>query len=1419
MSALPTVPRVLSKSTLSLYLRTGCDRELYLSLFKGKPEVLAAAGLPGPLKSRPNVQLVTGAGRDFENDQYKMLAAKIPSNIIYAPKFQPLDLLAVLPTLVSPTICIQPAIEPENFRARSLKNLGLAPAEVSLIPPLAGLRPDVVILRDAISNDWEVLPDGNRKRLSPGDKRKALSVVDLKNVSEGNASYAAEVCLYAVFLANWLEHHALQASYYVSECIYLWTQPELEQFTSFCSANPTAPGATLVSVLVKELEREAVEFLQFMPSVRKFFREDVPRVITIGDSKGWAAVDYHVTSRCSACDWLGNRNWLSTDDKKLFNANPTHYCFPAAEKDNHLSRVPNVSRGARQVLEANAVPDVPALKNTPATSPVMTKHTFLKRERRTLNQKAEAILTGVSTVDTGANFVTLAKNAALRIHVVVTFDASASRLSGIGLHASYLPPWGMTGGIAQLVRKGFLVARNTDSAEWSALESFIDTLLACVDAGTAKLDPVSKKKIPPTQICFWEYRQYEELCKAFGRHLPNVLGMKATRQQAMAWLFPAEDLLEREDGAISPSIVFIKDIVERVAHLPVPHVYTLMGVAASYHHPKLVPGTIDSFYSEPLSNGIPRERTFEIWMNTSGTIHWGSFSLPIADAMDRYRRVLSDLAFAISSVVARLHDDFKLGIRGHAKPLALSTVTGKKSVAFDSKLWSQWNKLEQSTAEMEAGRELAATGERLESAYKAVVLSKVLKSLGGRRYEFEVSPESLEAKIDAPDRFLTLGVMSRPGFPLETGYSLGLSAVDPALTPQQLNTAMHKVIRAQLISLDRAKRVAEVEFIPMWHGVQATFDAALAPSILDVSTEPLFLLKTAPYDATSELERILEAIGDASNAKPDPNALKAMGKVGKTIKPGVGAPSVASRVLWEAPTLAAKSIRTAASAKSIADRAKSIPKHGLNPSQYAAVKHAAEKALSIIWGPPGTGKTDTVAAFVHALVLDSLANGLGRKILLTGPNYRAVEVLADRLLDTLNSDKGASCDFFRAYSKSRDLPANPGMQAHIKGENVSLAPGRPGYADLQSSLLDESRITLVATSAHATSKVASLVDAMNPLVPAFDVVVIDESSQVEVTLALRAIATMKPESQLIVSGDHLQMPPIASLDAPVGVEYMVGSIQTYFIERLKVKTQHLLENYRSNQDIVDYALTLGYPVGLTAANKMLRLHEMVPRSAVIAKLPKGLPTSAAWVTLLDPARPVCTLIHEDNVASQANPEEAKMVAALVLALRNSMSASLDPLATGKVHAPLTDLTLFNEAVGIVTPHKAQRSLILTELTALFPTVSRDIIAEAVDTVERFQGGERHTIIVSFGVGDVEVIQDEEDFLLQLERINVSVSRAMAKCIVILPKTLAYHLPSDKKTLKTAKAIKSYLEEFCNQRQHDKVVFPSGVREVEVRWHQ
>jgi len=135
-------------------------------------------------------------------------------------------------------------------------------------------------------------------------------------------------------------------------------------------------------------------------------------------------------------------------------------------------------------------------------------------------------------------------------------------------------------------------------------------------------------------------------------------------------------------------------------------------------------------------------------------------------------------------------------------------------------------------------------------------------------------------------------------------------------------------------------------------------------------------------------------------------------------------------------------------------------------------------------------------------------------------------------------------------------------------------------------------------------------------------------------------------------------------------------------------------------------------------------------------------------------------------------------------------------------------------LGVVTPHKAQRALVLAELARLFPQVPPTLLRESVDTVERFQGGERHTIIVSFGVGDVDIIEGEEEFLLQMERVNVAVSRAMAKCIVIMPRSLAYHLPNDARVAKTAAALKSYVEEFCASRAMFDVVNSTP---LELRW--
>jgi len=218
-----------------------------------------------------------------------------------------------------------------------------------------------------------------------------------------------------------------------------------------------------------------------------------------------------------------------------------------------------------------------------------------------------------------------------------------------------------------------------------------------------------------------------------------------------------------------------------------------------------------------------------------------------------------------------------------------------------------------------------------------------------------------------------------------------------------------------------------------------------------------------------------------------------------------------------------------------------------------------------------------------------------------------------------------------------------------------------------------------------------------------------------------------------------------------------------------------------------------------------------------SNIPPSLPWSSLFEKLIDPEIRVSTLLHDDDLSSQSNEVEAKMVASLVWALRSVVSAAL--ASHGNVtHTTPTSSQFWEECVGVVTPHRAQRALVIRELRSLFPNDSPDLIDAAVDTVEKFQGGERHTIIITFGVGDADVIMGEEAFLMQLERTNVAVSRAMAKSIIIMPMTLAGHVPQDKKALKTAHAIKDYVDEFCNQEISGLINVGSSQRVAKIRFH-
>ncbi len=1419
--------RELSKSKLAMYLRTKCDRELYLSLFSNRKEDLVAAGIPVPLKSRPGVQLITASGQDFEYEQYDLLVLKLPSFVVHKNNGRAtLELEEALRELQAPALLLQPQIEPESFRKLAFGNLGIPPGTQAHIPRLSGLRPDVLLVQEPGTAEYEIVPDGSRRRVEEGDKRLPISVIDLKNIAEANASYSAEVCLYAFFLANWLaaQGSPLADRYFISDQIYLWKHVEMPKFTEVLSTTAGGCEGTRLTALLEDLRDGLVNYLVFMPSVRKFFVEDVPRVVEKGDSEGWDAVEYHVNPRCGACDWLGNKAWLSGDDKKAFEAHPEHYCSQNAEECDHLSKLPVLSRGAARVLAKNGRQKVADLVGMAPTEATLRQHTILKKDRKQLGARAKALVDDETSVDTASKIGALARGWSAEYDFIVNFDAGSGFLTGIALRAVLSAPYGEAFDdttdpprtLQFLGEKAFVVPKDNPAAEWSALLAFIEQLSAWVDRAEAVFEERGWGRVR-TQVCFWEPRQYEELCNAFGRHLLDVLGLPGRSQRALAWVFPAERLMEREDE-ICPNIVFIRDVVTSSVRLPQRFATTLLGTADYYHHARLEPRKVDSYYQEPLGNGIPRERIFEIWKTPTGTVRLFGKVISITEAIDRYGLVLKAQARALGSITARLRTDLKGALDGRAPAFPLSIPQGMQAVAHDSKLWNQWSEVSAATVRTEAHLGLISRAEWLEASYKAIVLDELEEYHGGHAYTFRVSGDSTEAKIEEGDSFCTVGIASWPGFPLQTPKTLNL-ALD-AQTPGYY-VPMHKLIAVTVQEFDRTNCRARIELRPRSKAFEDAFDALIEEGIIPIGQEPIYVLEGLPYDDSHVTRTILKAIGNPKCAQTAREALEAMGKpAAKKIPAGTDADTPIARILWAAGKLSSTEVRSDSDADALADFARTANRHPLNDSQYKAVRACAAAQLSIVWGPPGTGKTDTLVAFLHATVHEHKR----RKILISGPNYRTVEELAGRLAENLGEDTAAAGDFFWVYSPSREPGILPGVGSHLNLQAIKLASPdahkRPSFDAqlLLDSIGNPGRVTIVATTAHIAERLAELVsgDDDSVLKEIFDLVVLDESSQIPVTLALRPLAGLRADAQVVIAGDHLQMPPIQALEPPLGAEYLVSSIQTYLLERFGVPRQELLVNYRSNQDLVDYAKTLGYPAKLEAYDRKKDMQQFRPIEGALARLPPHLPTTDAYSSLLDPAKRVATLIHEDLVSSQANELEAGLVAGLAFCIRHSMAKELDT-GEGGPKTEFDDDTFFDIGIGIVTPHKAQKALVFRALVKAFPDADPAKVYGAVDTVERFQGGERQTIIVSFGVGDTDVIEGEEAFLLQLERTNVAVSRAMAKCIVLMPKSLAYHLPSDQKAADTSIAIKSYVEEFCANRKKTVISYQGEDRAAELRW--
>ena len=311
---------------------------------------------------------------------------------------------------------------------------------------------------------------------------------------------------------------------------------------------------------------------------------------------------------------------------------------------------------------------------------------------------------------------------------------------------------------------------------------------------------------------------------------------------------------------------------------------------------------------------------------------------------------------------------------------------------------------------------------------------------------------------------------------------------------------------------------------------------------------------------------------------------------------------------------------------------------------------------------------------------------------------------------------------------------------------VKLGSSRDTDAELRAASIvvaeaSKAELPTVGVVAGTCYQIAKLGDAVE-----FHYAVFDEAGQLPVPHAFPA---MLRAHRWLFFGDHKQLPPVVT--GHHEDREAAGSVFEYLHDR---HGSHLLDTtYRMNDGVCALVSDAFYGG---------RLH---PDASVAARRMPFRP-GGRHDELLDPAHPVAWLRLDHHQPGQRSAEEAHAVADVV-----------EDLVRQHGIPP--------EEVAVIAPFRAQGRLVRSALQRKQLQGSERIL---VDTVERIQGQEREAVVLTLATGDPAALTRSE-FFLSANRINVAVSRARTKFVLVASPHALTALPMDVDGLRTASLLR------------------------------
>ena len=381
----------------------------------------------------------------------------------------------------------------------------------------------------------------------------------------------------------------------------------------------------------------------------------------------------------------------------------------------------------------------------------------------------------------------------------------------------------------------------------------------------------------------------------------------------------------------------------------------------------------------------------------------------------------------------------------------------------------------------------------------------------------------------------------------------------------------------------------------------------------------------------------------------------------------------------------------------------------LDLSQNVSVVGALnEKELSVIHGPPGTGKTTTLVEIIYQCVSSH------KKILVTAASNVAVDNLGERLV--AEGIHVARIGHPTRVSEAM-LPFSISVLAMKEKDNLEKKKTQGSLQKLTGDCLMKADVVLsTLIGCRSTGPIGNLPKNY------FDVTFIEECGQ---ALEMACWIAIHQSKKLILAGDHFQLPPTviskkAEKKLSISLMERLGETLRFF----PLETQ-----YRMNRLLSDWS-SINFYHGSLKADESVKDQKLLDLPGVSSdKITKSV------LKLIDTSGlNMIEISNNSKSPSFANKEEA------ALAIKHVEKLIMKGVAPS--------------SIAIITPYNYQVELLARNLK--HPNIQ-------ISTVDAYQGKEKEVIILSMVRSNKK---QDLGFLVDKRRINVAITRAKRQLVLI-----------------------------------------------------